>query len=116
MELQVQRRGAVRVIRIAGEVDLYHSHRLKDTITELVSDEQSPIVMDFEETTYLDSSAVGVLIYATSVCSKKRVPLRIANVHGGPLRVLELTKLTSYLPLTESCESALSELSGDAEG
>jgi len=110
MELRIEENPALRVVRVFGEVDLYHSHRLKETISELAAVGRSGILLDLDAVGYIDSSGVGVLIFAKSLCSKKGIPLRIVNAKGPVLRVLELTKLTSYLPLAESEDAALHEL------
>ncbi len=113
MEIGVERGEHARVIRVSGDVDLYHSHRLKDVVTELASEARSGIVLDLGGAAYIDSSGVGVLIYANSVCTKRGIPLRLVNLSDPVRRVLELTKLTSYLPLADSEESAIREFGGD---
>ncbi len=110
IELRIEENHALRIVRVFGEVDLYHSHRLKETITELAAVSRSGILLDLGAVGYIDSSGVGVLIFAKALCGKKGIPLRIINAKGPVLRVLELTKLTSYLPLAESEEVALHEL------
>ena len=110
MEIRVERGEQAGVIRVSGDVDLYHSHRLKDAITELAGEASSGIVLDLGGATYIDSSGVGVLIYAKSLCSKKGIPLRIVNLSDPVRKVLELTKLMSYLPLSDSEAGAIREL------
>ena len=69
-----ERDGAV-VVRLAGELDLYNAHAVRDQL--LAAAERGPerLVVDLSGLTFIDSTGLGVLIEA-----RKAVPVRMINL------------------------------------
>jgi anti-sigma B factor antagonist len=112
MELERSFADKVAVLRVKGDVDLFQGTALKSAILEETHAENAGLIIDLGGVGYMDSSGVGILLLAKSYCEKKDIPLRIAAVQEPVRRVLELTKLSDYLPLCGSTEDALLDLAG----
>jgi anti-sigma B factor antagonist len=80
------------VVAEAGEIDVYTAPRLRDRITELVSDGQYHLVIDMEKVDFLDSTGLGVLVGGLKkvrthdgsmelICSQDRL-LKIFRITG----------------------------------
>jgi anti-sigma B factor antagonist len=80
------------VVAVAGEIDVYTAPRLRDRITELVSDGQYHLVIDMEKVDFLDSTGLGVLVGGLKkvrthdgsmelICSQDRL-LKIFRITG----------------------------------
>jgi anti-sigma B factor antagonist len=60
-----------------------------------------------DDVEYIDSSGIGALIYITSTVKKMSLRLAITNVHGSVKKVIELTKLTNFFPITADLDEAV---------
>ena len=50
------------VVAVRGEIDLFTAPELKKTLADAIENGASRVVVDLSETTFLDSTALGVLI------------------------------------------------------
>jgi anti-anti-sigma factor len=91
-------------------MDLYSSARLKDKMQELWESGSSRFIIDCGDLTYLDSSGVGVLLYAYTGTHKRSGAIWFVGIGGAVAKVIELTKLNGFLPITDSVESGVEEL------
>ena len=98
------------VIALSGEVDLYTAPELKSKTVELIDGGARRFVIDFTDTTFIDSTTLGVLLGTV-----KRL-----HPHGGKLalvvsdksiaRVFEVTGLDRVFDLHPDRPSALRAL------
>ncbi|MBQ9494655.1 MAG: anti-sigma factor antagonist [Treponema sp.] len=110
MELKIRKNGNVYIIDVNGEMDLYNSYKLKELVMKMIEKSVKCFVINLEQVDYIDSSGIGALIYICSTIKKMNLRLAIANVHGSVKKVIELTKLTGYFPITNSIEESLQML------
>ena len=110
MELKIRKNKEVYIVDISGEMDLYNSYKLKELIAKMLERQIKCIVLNLEEVEYIDSSGIGALIYICSTLKKKNLKLYITNIHGSVKKVIELTKLMGFFPITNSLEEALPNL------
>ena len=95
------------VVRLVGELDLYNAHEVRDTLLECCAESPERLVVDLSGVTFVDSTALGVLIEART---------RMANRHGFLLaapgletrRALEISGLDRHFAVHESLDQALS--------
>ena len=50
------------VISLAGEVDLYTAPEFKQQLLQVISDGAKNVIVDFSDTTFIDSTTLGVLV------------------------------------------------------
>ena len=55
-------RQGLGLVEVSGEVDLYTAPRLKDEIVALLDEGAANMVVDLSQVTFIDSTALGVLI------------------------------------------------------
>jgi anti-sigma B factor antagonist len=65
-------------VRVGGELDLQAAPALKQALVELIEDGYIDVVVDMTDTTFLDSTALGVLAGR----------YRELRAHGGSLAVI----------------------------
>lgn len=104
----------IELLRPAGEMDLYSYGKLKEKVQELWESGSRRFIIDCGDLTYLDSSGVGVLLYAYTGTQKRNGAIWFSGISGAVAKVIELTKLNGFLPMAESVEMAVEEL-GPAE-
>jgi anti-sigma B factor antagonist len=110
MELKLRRSGMIYVVDVTGEMDLYNAFKLKDMVTALIGRKVREFIINLEKVDYMDSSGIGALLFVFAELKKRGLLLRIAGVKGSVKRVIELTKLIGYLPLSADVNEALAKL------
>ncbi len=110
MELKIRKSGENYIIDVNGEMDLYNSYRLKELVMKMLEKKVERFIINLENVDYIDSSGIGALIYICSTIKKLNLKLVITNIHGSVKKVIELTKLMGYFPITQSIEEALERM------
>lgn len=93
------RRGAeTDIVRLAGEIDYGTVSRLRTALLELSREESTAeVVVDMAEVSFIDSTALSVLVQAKQRLEASGRSLRISDPQPKVDRVLELGGLRDYL-------------------
>lgn len=110
MELKIRKNGEIYIVDVNGEMDLYNSYKLKELVMKMLEKNVKKFVINLEQVDYIDSSGIGALIFICSTLKKMNLKLSISNVHGSVKKVIELTKLMGYFPISNSVEEAVLSL------
>ncbi len=110
MELKIRKNGESYIIDVNGEMDLYNSYKLKELVMKMLEKKVGRFIINLENVDYIDSSGIGALIYICSTIKKLNHKLVITNIHGSVKKVIELTKLMGYFPITPTIDEALHRL------
>jgi anti-anti-sigma factor len=96
--------GAV-VVRVEGELDMATSVSLEEALGPTEAGRQ--LVIDLTDCTFLDSSAVRLLVGAARAAEESEGKISLVASDPGILRVLEIAAVDTMLPVHESLDSAL---------
>lgn len=110
MELKIRKNANNYIIDVNGEMDLYNSYKLKELVMKMLEKKVERFIINLENVDYIDSSGIGALIYICSTIKKMSLKLIITNIHGSVKKVIELTKLMGYFPITNSIEEAILQM------
>lgn len=110
MELKIRKNKEIYIIDIQGEMDLYNSFKLKELLMKMIEKKIERFIINLEEVEYIDSSGIGALIFISSTIKKMNLKLAITNIHGSVKKVIELTKLTSYFPISATLSEAIKRM------
>lgn len=95
-----------RLVRIIGEIDLSNVAEVLSAVIAAVPHDAALVVLDLSDVTYLDSAGISMLFRLAERLGYSRQPLRLVVPSAAPIRaVLELTSLTSFIPVVESLRS-----------
>ncbi|GBF51274.1 anti-sigma factor antagonist [Leptospira ryugenii] len=94
------------VFNITGEINLYNSQAIRETLERLLSQGRVHFFLVLEEVRYIDSSGLGVFLGVHSKLSKTQGFLRLISPSEKVRYVLELTKLKNLLQIFDSVEDA----------
>ena len=94
-------RDLAQVVEVQGEIDVYTSPRVKETINELIEKGHYHLVINLEGVRYIDSTGLGVLIGALKkvrehsgrillVCTNPQIK-KIFNI-TGLVKIFEIFK------------------------
>jgi anti-sigma B factor antagonist len=101
------------VLNVEGELDLAAAPSLKWALADVVQAGATRLVVDLTRVTFIDSTALGVLVGAhRSLSAGAR--LAIACRHPDVLNIFELTGLDATFDIFPTLEDALAHVRGDA--
>lgn len=104
------------VIAARGEIDLFTAPELKQVLTDAIESGQSRIAIDLSEVSFLDSTALGVLIGAVKRLRSRGGALAIVNTDASIAKTFEITGLDQIFTILPSRAEALSALDDTLEG
>ena len=99
------RDGAV-VVSLAGELDLYNAEEVRSALLEACAGEPEVLVVDLGEVTFIDSTALGVLIEAHSRMADRK-GFRLAAPGIETRRALEVSGLDRHFLVHDTVPEAL---------
>ena len=95
-----------RVVRLAGELDLYNAAAVGEVLAAVCANGPTRVVVDLSEVEFIDSTALGVLIEA-----RTKLPNRNGFLLAGPRlatrRALEISGLDRHFAVHATVEEAL---------
>jgi len=107
MEINVKRDGARSIVYVSGDIDLYTSPKLRETVLDLYRKrEQKTVVVNLQEVHYIDSSGIASLVEGLQESKKVEARFVLVGLNEAPRHVLELTRLLSVFEIAESEEEA----------
>ena len=106
--LSLEHESNVAVVVASGELDAYAEEDLLGIFRETGREER--IVVDLSRVTFLDSTALGILVRAVREVGARGGELRIVLPEGTARRIFEITTLDRVLPVADSRAQALAEL------
>ena len=84
---------------------------LRDMIKELAKGDTANLIINLEKVTYLNSTALGVLISGHSSFIKKEGRVILCNVCKSLENIFVITKLTMVFDIVETLDEAIKKLS-----
>jgi anti-sigma B factor antagonist len=98
------------VISLAGEVDLYTAPELKQELLNAIGAGAKEVVVDFSETTFIDSTTLGVLVGGVKRLRPNGGRLSIVCSDPNITKIFEITGLDRVFPIYPSRAEALDQL------
>jgi len=97
----------VPVVSASGEIDVATAPPLRDRLQALTTAGRSTIVVDLLGVTFLDSTALGVLVGALKRCRETGGDLPLVITEPRILKVFEITGLTGVFPIHAGVQEAV---------
>jgi anti-sigma B factor antagonist len=88
---------------------LYTAPRLKEALDEAIQSDVNHLVIDLSDTSFIDSTALGVLIAESRRLEPERGLLAIAGPNEQVRKVLQMTGLDHVFALYATREEALAD-------
>ncbi|MHB8649503.1 MAG: STAS domain-containing protein [Gaiellaceae bacterium] len=102
----IDRDDGVIVVRLAGELDLYNAGDVREALLACCGETPQRLVVDLEQVTFIDSTALGVLIEARTRIENRRAFL-LAAPGLETRRALEISGLDRHFAVHASVAGAL---------
>jgi anti-sigma B factor antagonist len=100
----------VYVIALSGEVDLYTAPEFKQQLLEVIGKGGKQVVVDFTDTTFIDSTTLGVLVGGVKRLRPTGGQLSLVCSDRNITKIFEITGLNKVFPINETRSEALESL------
>jgi anti-sigma B factor antagonist len=107
LSLETRQTDDVTIVAVGGEIDVYTAPKLRDKITELVSDGKYHLVIDMENVEFLDSTGLGVLVGGLKKVRAHDGSMEIVCNQDRLLKIFRITGLAKVFTIHDSEASAL---------
>lgn len=102
-----ERRGAVPlVVAVSGEIDVATAPQLRECLHRIIAEGEATIVLDLLGVTFLDSTALGVLVGALKRCRELGGDLHVVVADPRIVKIFEITGLTNVFTIADSLQAA----------
>ena len=98
--------GADCVVVLGGEVDLYTAPELKQELHRLVAEGATRVVVDMTQTTFIDSTTLGVLLSVVKRVRPEGGTVVLVCPDRNVRRIFEITLLDRVFPIVDTREEA----------
>jgi anti-sigma B factor antagonist len=103
-------RDGLGLVELSGEVDLYTAPRFKEDLVGLIETGVDAIVIDLSRVTFIDSTALGVIIGGVKRLREHDGSLAIVAGSRPVVRILDITGLDKVLTVFDTRAEALAAL------
>jgi anti-sigma B factor antagonist len=101
------------VIALTGEVDLYTAPELKTQMLDVIANGSMDVVVDFTNTTFIDSTTLGVLVGGVKRLREKGGRLSIVCNDRNITKIFEITGLDRVFTIYPTRAEALERLDSE---
>ena len=99
------------IIALAGEVDLYTAPEFKQQLLDVIAKGASYVVVDFSETTFIDSTTLGVLVGGIKRLRTNDGQLALVCSDRNITKIFEITGLDRVFTIYSSRAEAVEQRS-----
>jgi anti-sigma B factor antagonist len=108
VKLSTRQVGNVTVIDVAGRITLGEgSSALRETLRDLVAKNQTKILLNLADVTYIDSSGIGELVSGYTTVTNTGGSLKLLNLNKRVKDLLQITKLYTVFEVFEEEAAAI---------
>jgi anti-sigma B factor antagonist len=107
VEVKRAQHGDALVLTLAGEIDLASAAALQAALAEDVTSAGGKVVVDLTEVTFIDSTALSVLIRIRKVVRNEGRDFIVVCPGGPVLRLLTITSLVDVFDVHDTVQAAL---------
>lgn len=100
--------GKIGVIEVKGSlVGGEETDELRNAVADFVEQGNKKLVIDLSKVTYLNSTAIGVLVQAHTTYSKNKGRVKLCGINKSINNIFVITKLTMVFDVAEAREDAV---------
>ncbi|WP_432403408.1 STAS domain-containing protein [Wukongibacter sp. M2B1] len=107
MLVEALTREKIKLINIHGQVSFENHSEFKEIMLRNIHGDESIIIVDMENLTYLNSMGLGVIVKAYSQSKKQGKEFVISSLQDNIKKLFTITKLERIIRICESTEEAI---------
>lgn len=109
MSFKISDQDGVTLVEVDGELTVGNRERFKQVVLERVESGERKFVMDFGESSYIDSTGLGALVSLSRKIREAGGRMRLTGLNDDLLTLFELTRLDTVFDLAETRAAAMSD-------
>ena len=106
LKFESQESDGKNIVRISGDIDAYHSPKLKEKMEELIKSDSKILILEFSEVPYIDSAGLGTLVSVLRETRNYQKELKIVGLRKNIKRIFEMTRLDNIFEIYDTIEEA----------
>ncbi len=106
LKFETQDSDGKNIVRISGDIDAYHSPKLKEKMEELIKSDSKILILEFSEVPYIDSAGLGTLVSVLRETRNYQKELKIVGLRKNIKRIFEMTRLDNIFEIYDTIEEA----------
>jgi anti-sigma B factor antagonist len=103
------------VISLTGEVDLYTAPEFKQQLLDVIGKGAKDVVVDFSNTTFIDSTTLGVLVGGVKRLRTSEGQLSLVCSDRNITKIFEITGLDRVFTIYPTRHEAISKVSSPGQ-
>jgi anti-sigma B factor antagonist len=103
------------VIALSGEVDLYTAPEFKQQLLDVIAQGGKDVVVDFSNTTFIDSTTLGVLVGGVKRLRAQDGRLSLVSSDRNITKIFEITGLDRVFTIYPTRDEALAKTGASAQ-
>jgi anti-sigma B factor antagonist len=107
--------GGAYVISLAGEVDLYTAPEFKQQLLDVIGQGGKNVIVDFSDTTFIDSTTLGVLVGGVKRLRTNDGQLSLVCSDRNITKIFEITGLDRVFTIYPTRDEAISQTGNSTE-
>jgi anti-sigma B factor antagonist len=109
-----QLNGDAWVIALAGEVDLYTAPEFKQQLLQVIEQGGRQVIVDFSDTTFIDSTTLGVLVGGVKRLRPNDGQLSLVCSDRNITKIFEITGLDRVFTIYPTRDEAVAKVGSSA--
>ena len=94
------------IITITGDIDAYHSAKLKEEMSNYIKTDESSIILDLSNVPYIDSAGLGTLVSILRETRNIKKSLKLIGLRPNIKRIFEMTRLDKIFAIFDTIEES----------
>jgi anti-sigma B factor antagonist len=103
------------VISLAGEVDLYTAPEFKQQLLDAIGQGAKQVIVDFSDTTFIDSTTLGVLVGGVKRLRTNDGQLSLVCNDRNITKIFEITGLDRVFSIYPTRDEALEQIGSSSQ-
>ncbi len=105
--------GAIAIIEVKGSlVGGDETDELRRHVADFIQQGNKKLIIDLSKVTYLNSTAIGVLVSAHTSYSRNKGQVKVCGINKNINNIFVITKLTLVFDVADTQEDAVKAFSG----
>ena len=110
MKVQVRNATDVSIIDCSGDVDLYSSTSLRETLLKEMQSGVRSVLVNMTDVTYVDSSGIATLVEGLQLSRQTKTRFGLFGLRSNARSVLELARLHKVFLIFDNEQDALAKI------
>ena len=113
-EIRLEKRGAVTLFDIRGDITAFSEPFLNDAYGKADAQAADKLLFNFDKDAYINSGGIAVLIQILAQTRKNNQRIGISGLSDHFVKIFNMVGITKFADIHTSVETALSALGTDA--